>query len=383
MRKIPFLRPGVPHRLPLVSSLAPLSAALLIVFLAVGAARAEEPDLSRIKLPPGFHIELLARGPNARQMALGESTLFIGTRRRGEVYALELRDGGKRAGMLHRLARGLDMPSGVAYRDGSLYVGAISRILRFDDIEAHLDGPPEPVALPMALPSETHHGWKFIGFGPDGKLYVPVGAPCNICDPGDPYASILRMNPDGSDVEIFARGIRNTVGFDWRPGTDELWFTDNGRDWLGDDAPSDELNRADKPGLHFGYPYCHAGTISDPEFGAGHDCADYVPPVRRLGPHVASLGMTFYRGDQFPADYRGDVFIAEHGSWNRSTPIGYRVTRVSLDGAGAPTYEVFAQGWRDGGSAWGRPVDVLEMPDGELLVSDDSFGAVYRIWYGE
>ncbi len=353
--------------------------ALLAVALFASVACAAEPDMSRIRLPPGFAVELLARVPNARQMALGDSTLFVGTRSKGDVYALELKDGGKRAGRLYTLATGLEMPSGVAVRNGALYVAEVSHILRFDDIEKRLADPPEPVVLPARFPEDEHHGWKFIAFGPDGKLYVPVGAPCNICDAGDPYASILRLNPDGSDLEIFARGIRNTVGFDWQPGTDVLWFTDNGRDWLGDERPPDELNRAERPGLHFGYPYCHGGTIADPEFGREHPCADYVPPVRNLGPHVAALGMAFYRGDGFGAEYKGDIIIAEHGSWNRTAPIGYRIMRVSLKNPGVPTYEVFAEGWLSGRTAWGRPVDVLEMPDGALLVSDDLSGAVYRI----
>jgi glucose/arabinose dehydrogenase len=358
-----------------------LTAILILGQLAFGACAAES-ELSQIELPPGFSIELFANVPNARQMALGERTLFIGNRRGDKVYALELLDGNTRAGALHVITSGRNMPNGVAFKDGALYVAEVSRVLRFDGIESRLSKPPEPVVLPAEFPSDASHGWKYIAFGPDGKLYVPVGAPCNICDAGDPYSTIWRMNPDGTGMEIFARGVRNTVGFAWQPKTDILYFTDNGRDWMGDDQPPDELNRAPQAGLNFGYPYCHGGDLLDPEFGAGHSCADYVAPIRKLGPHVAALGMKFYRGVQFPVDYKGDILIAEHGSWNRSVPIGYRVMRVSLDGPGAPTYEVFAQGWLQNGSAWGRPVDVLELPDGSILVSDDLAGAIYRIRYG-
>jgi glucose/arabinose dehydrogenase len=269
-------------------------------------------------------------------------------------------------------------------REGALYVAEIGRILRFPDIEARLETPPEPEVVTGAYPEDRSHGWKFIAFGPDGLLYVPVGAPCNVCAPEEPiYASITRIRPEGSAPEIFARGIRNTVGFDWHPETGELWFTDNGRDWLGDDQPPDELNRAPEPGMHFGFPHCHAAGIPDPEHGGpAHPCDRFTPPVQVLGPHVAALGMRFYTGEQFPEEYRNQIFIAEHGSWNRSEPLGYRVTLVRLEGDRAVSYETFAEGWLQGGNAWGRPVDVLVMPDGALLVSDDHGGAIYRITYG-
>lgn len=341
-------------------------------------------QLERIKLPPGFRIAMYADNvPGARSMALGDKgTLFIGTRE-DVVYAVTDSDGDARADKVRVIARGLEMPNGVAFRDGSLYVAEVSRVIRFDGIENALDDPPEPVVVNASFPGDTHHGWKFIRFGPDGKLYVPVGAPCNSCEPGDPFGTILRMAPDGGGLEVYARGIRNTVGFDWQPGTDELWFTDNGRDWLGDDMPPDELNRATKPGMHFGFPYFHGGDIPDTEFGEGRDPKVYTPPEAKLGPHVASLGMRFYTGSMFPDKYRGNVFIAEHGSWNRTRPIGYRVTTVSVKGDRAVDYKVFAEGWHRGGNAWGRPVDVQVMPDGALLVSDDRAGAVYRISYGE
>lgn len=356
-------------------------ACLLALFAAV--ALAGELPLDRIELPPGFRIELLARVPNAREMALGDDRLlFVGSMDAGKVYALELNDR-YRAGKLHIVASGLRMPVGVAWRNGSLYVSAVNRILRFADIARHLDDAPKPAVVRADFPNETAHGWKFIGFGPDGWLYVPVGAPCNICAPDpDRFAVITRMKPDGSQLETFARGIRNSVGFDWHPATHELWFTDNGRDWLGDNRPPDELNRAPRAGLNFGYPYCHGGTIPDPEFGAGHPCAKFTPPVQNLGPHVAALGMRFYTGNQFPAEYRNAIFIAEHGSWNRSSKVGYRVSVVKLDGDRPTSYAPFASGWLQGESAWGRPADVLVLPDGSLLVSDDHAGAIYRIRYG-
>jgi glucose/arabinose dehydrogenase len=337
--------------------------------------------LERIRLPPGFVIETVARVPNARAMAWGErGTLFVGSTDAGKVYAVTLAAGGA---VVRTIASGLREPAGVAFRDGALYVSAVSRILRYPGIESRLDDPPAPVVVSEAFPHDGHHGRKFIAFGPDGKLYVPVGAPCNVCAP-DPerYALISRMNPDGTGLEVVARGVRNSVGFDWHPQLKEMWFTDNGRDNLGDDVPPDELNRAARPGQNFGFPYCHGGTIPDPEFGAQHACSEFVPPAKALGPHVASLGMRFYTGSQFPAAYRNQVFIAEHGSWNRSRKTGYRVTLVRLDANGkAISYEPFAEGWLDGQIAWGRPADVLVAPDGSLLVSDDAAGAIYRIRY--
>lgn len=355
---------------------------LLAAALNGHAAATNALPLQQLKLPPGFSIELLARVPNARQMTLGAGrVLYVGTMSEGKVYAVPL-DGNWRAGEPRVVAQGLDLPVGVAWRDGSLYVSAVSRILRFDRIDQQLDKPPAPVVIKSDLPTEKHHGWKYIAFGPDGWLYVPVGAPCNICAPDpDRYAAILRMKPDGSQAQTFARGVRNTVGFDWHPTTHELWFTDNGRDMLGDDAPPDELNRAPRAGLHFGYPYCHGGTISDPEFGKQHGCSEFTPPVQPLGAHVASLGMRFYASTQFPEAYRNQVFIAEHGSWNRSKKSGYRVTLVTLDGNRATSYTPFITGWLQGEAAWGRPVDLLVLPDGSLLISDDYAGAIYRVRY--
>jgi len=281
------------------------------------------------------------------------------------------------------VADGLNSPNGVAFRGGALYVAEISRVLRFDHIEADPGHPPAPVVVNSSFPTDAHHGWKYIAFGPDGRLYVPVGAPCNICEQEDPrYASIMRMAADGSGLEIFARGIRNTVGFDWHPATQVLWFTDNGRDWMGDDLPPDELNRAPEKGMHFGFPYCHGGNIADPDYGKARACSEFQPPAIQLGPHVAALGMKFYTGRMFPDEYRNQIFIAEHGSWNRTVPIGYRISLVRLEKNRVVDYTVFAQGWLQEDRAWGRPVDVLIMPDGALLVSDDRAGAIYRIRYG-
>lgn len=348
-------------------------------------ACARELPLETIKLPAGFRISIYADNvPGARSMALApDGTLFVGTRG-DKVYALPNRDGGHKADAVMTLLKGLDTPNGVAFRDGALYVAETSRILRYDDIAARLRNPPKPVVVTDGLPRDAHHGWKFIRFGPDGRLYVPVGAPCNICEP-DParYAAIFRLNADGSGLEQYARGIRNTVGFDWQPKTGALWFTDNGRDWLGNDAPPDELNRAPRPGLHFGYPYCHGRAIADPEFGGKRSCAEFTPPMRELGAHVAALGMRFYTGAMFPEPWHGRIFIAEHGSWNRIPPLGYRLTTARIERDRVVAYEVFAEGWLNGMIAWGRPVDVQVMPDGALLVSDDKAGVIYRISHGQ
>ncbi|CAB3804044.1 hypothetical protein LMG28614_05942 [Paraburkholderia ultramafica] len=357
------------------------AAAMLLAGQAVSAVAAL--PLERIKLPPGFHIEVLSDAvPGARAMALSpKGILYIGSFD-GPVYALELQN--DRVTGRHVLASGLQSPVGVAWRDGALYVSAVSKILRFDAIDTHLNDPPKPAVVIDTLPTETQHGWKFIAFGPDGKLYVPQGAPCNVClKDRDRFAMIGRMDPDGSHYEVVARGIRNSVGFAWHPVTHELWFTDNGRDLMGDDVPDDKLNRAAHAGMDFGFPYCHGGDTPDPEFGKDHPCSAFTPPVAKLGAHVAALGMRFYNGSMFPPAYRNNIFIAEHGSWNRSKKIGYRVMRVIAgpDGGNA-RQEVFAEGWlQPGENVWGRPADVLPLPDGSLLISDDYAGAIYRVTY--
>ena len=354
---------------------------ILLLGASLNVAAAASPlPLSNIKLPPGFEISLFATVPNARQMALGKNTLFVGSREAGKVYAIPLQ--GARAGAPRVIAEDLKLPVGVAFHQGDLYVSAVSRILRLRGIEARLDSPPKPETVTSQYPTDTHHGWKFIAFGPDNKLYVPVGAPCNICAPNpERFANITRLDVKTGKIEVVARGVRNSVGFDWHPLTRELWFTDNGRDMLGDDIPPDELNRLDQPGRHFGYPYCHGGTIPDPEFGPTQACNKFTPPAQNLGAHVAALGMRFYTGKQFPSAYKNAIFIAEHGSWNRARKSGYRISVARLVDQRVVAYEPFATGWLQGETAGGRPADVLVMPDGSLLVSDDLAGAIYRIAY--
>ena len=358
--------------------------ALLAVCLQpVQAADPLAEKLDLIRLPPGFEISVFAAGvENARQLALGpQGTVFAGSRKAGKVHAVTDPDRDYVANRVYLIDEDLEMPSGLEFRSGSLYVGELDRILRYDDIENRLEQPPEPVVVTDALPDKTHHGWKYLRFGPDGMLYVPIGAPCNVCDEAG-FAQIRRLQADGSGMEVFAEGVRNSVGLAFHPDTGDLWFTDNGRDLLGDDLPGDELNHAPQPGLHFGYPYCHQGDSLDPEFGRGKSCADYRAPALTLGAHVAALGLAFYTGEQFPAEYRGQLFIAQHGSWNRSEKVGYNVLLVRFDDTGAVAgSEVFASGWLQGQENWGRPNDVLQMPDGSLLVADDQADAIYRIAY--
>jgi glucose/arabinose dehydrogenase len=336
-----------------------------------------------IKLPPGFAIEKYADVPGARSITTTENGIVIvGTRDKGVVYAVVDNNNDMKADEVIVIAEGLNNPNGVAVLDGDLYVAEISRILKFVDIENNYRSKPQYQVVFDDYPTDKHHGWKFIRFGLDGKLYVPVGAPCNVCYRDEEiYSTITRLNPDGTDFEIFAHGVRNTVGFDWHPETNELWFTDNGRDLMGDNIPPDELNRASQPGQHFGFPFFHGNDIKDPEYAEGKKPTDYVRPVQTLGPHVAALGMRFYTGTMFPEDYRNQIFIAERGSWNRSEKIGYRVTLVRLEGNKAVSYEPFAEGWLQGESVSGRPVDVEVMQDGSLLVSDDFAGMIYRISY--
>lgn len=362
-------------------------------------------DLSRIKLPVGFSISVYAPGiSNARSLALSPGgTLFIGTRQKDHIYAVRDLDDDGIADQVFHIGRSLEVPNGVAFKDGALFVAEVSRIIRYDNIEALLDEAVNvtdgtksagnltrydlskidiSAVVTDQLPSDRHHGWRYIAFGPEGKLYVPIGAPCNVCNRGDPYATISRMNPDGSDFEIVARGVRNSVGFDWHPESGDLWFSDNGRDNLGDDIPPDEINRLRGPEGHFGFPFVHAGTILDPEFGQEQTPTDLQAPVQLLGAHVAPLGIEFYTGASFPEAYRGLLFVTEHGSWNRSSKVGYRIATLRVDPDSlSPVYTSFAEGWLTGELAWGRPVDVEMMFDGSLLVSDDLAGVIYRIAY--
>ena len=347
--------------------------------------KSRELPLDRVKLPPGFKIEIFAEVDNARSLAVSPSGIvFAGNRNGDKVYAVQDSDGDFKADKKWVVATGLNSPNGVAFKDGDLYVAEISRILKFPDIEKKLNNPGRPEVVADDYPTETHHGWKYIAFGPDGKLYIPVGAPCNICDSDEEiFASITRMNADGTGREIYAHGVRNTVGFTWHPESKELWFTDNGRDMMGDNIPDCELNRAPEQGLHFGYPYCHAGSVKDPEFGGKRPCSEFVPPVQKLGPHVAPLGLKFYTGKMFPDAYRNQVFIARHGSWNRSKKSGYDLTMVKIENNKSQGVQTFASGWLDDASqkAWGRPVDVLMLDDGSMLVSDDTGNVIYRISY--
>ena len=354
-----------------------------------GGMAGATPQLSKLTLPPGFAIAVYAEGvQGARSMALApDGTLFVGTRG-NKLYAVTDANKDNVADKVVELGSNLRTPNGLAFKDGSLFVGELNRIVRFDNVlEAVRAGSGSgltPKVVLDGLPSETMHGWKDLVFGPDGYLYYQIGAPCNICDRGDPFASIWRVRPDGTGNEVFARGVRNSVGMAWHPDTKELWFTENGRDMLGDERPNDELNHAARAGLHFGYPYCHEGTIADPEFGTAHPCSNYEPPAQRLGPHVAALGLKFYTGSMFPAEYRNRLFIAQHGSWNRTAqagPIGYRIMTATIENNRVVKYEPFAEGFLQGRQAWGRPVDLLQMPDGSLLVSDDTAGAIYRIAY--
>jgi glucose/arabinose dehydrogenase len=346
----------------------------------------DDPRLSQLKVPEGFKISFFAVDvDNARSMALGDKgTVFVGNRQGKNVYALVDADNDGVAEKKYTVASGLKSPNGVAFHNGSLYIAEISKIWRIDNIESTLDDPAKPVIVSDSFPTAEHHGWKYIAFGPDGKLYVPVGAPCNICDDNEKdkrFSSITRMNPDGTGFEVYAHGIRNTVGFTWHPQTKELWFTENGRDMLGDNIPPDELNIAVKKDENFGYPYCHANGLADPEFNKGKDCSQFKKPAAALTPHGAALGIKFNSGGMFPEKYRNQAFIAEHGSWNRTQPIGYRVMLATVEGNTVKSYEPFIDGWLKNGEAWGRPVDVLFLKDGSLLISDDHANAVYRVTY--
>lgn len=364
--------------------------------------------LDRIQLPQGFSIDIYAENiENARQMALGDNgTVFVGSRKAGNVYALIDTNHDFKADKKIIVATDLFMPSGIAFHQGSLYVAEVDKIWRYPDIEKSLPTIPKAELVFDKLPNKSHHGWKFIAFGPDGKLYVPVGAPCNVCESELPFASILKLDPDSQltdnqlagsqqtqnqkvgstqqdsmQTTIVAQGVRNSVGFDFHPVTGELWFTDNGRDMMGDDLPDDELNRVSQTGQHFGFPYVHNNNIADPEFTNPEIAKLNTPPALTLGAHVAALGMEFYQGQQFPAEYKNTILIAQHGSWNRSNKVGYRIMKVMLNGNKVSDYSPFATGWLNGEQSWGRPVDVMTLADGSILVSDDFSNAVYRISY--
>lgn len=360
-------------------------AGLIVLFSDCAAFGPGGPaQLNKIKLPPGFKIDFYAADvPGARSLCLSPSGIvFVGSRGEGKVYALLDTNQDARADLVLTIASGLNQPNGVTFFNNSLYVAESHRIIRYDEIEKHLDNPPSPVLIKDSFPPDGEHDWKYLRAGPDGMLYVSVGSPFNVGEPNDSrYATIMRLKPDGSEFQIFAHGVRNSMGFDWQPVTKGFWFTDNGRDWLGENFPPDELNHASKPGEDFGWPYYFGKNVSDPQYGKKAKNRQYTPSVLDLGAHVASLGMRFYTGKMFPAEYQNQIFIAEHGSWNRIVPIGYRLVVAQLQGDSAIGFQVFANGWLQGMTAWGRPVNVLVMPDGALLVSDDKGGAVYRIGY--
>jgi glucose/arabinose dehydrogenase len=374
---------------------ARISPVLIVGALLLMTAPLAGQVASQLTVPPGFQLTVFADSiENPREMVRGPGgTIFVGTLRAGKVHAIVDRDGDHKADRVVLVASGLDQPNGVAFRGNALYVATASQVLRFDDIERRLDAPPRPVVVRDSLPSQDRRGhrWKFIGFGPDDMLYISSGSPCNVCLSPANVAAILRMPADGSSLETYAEGVRNSVGFDWHPESRELWFTDNGRDMMGDDVPNDELNIAPKAGLHFGFPFCHQGDVADPEFGAQRACSTTEPPVQKLGPHVAAIGFKFYTGSMFPERYKNAAIIALHGSWNRSTPSGYRVMAALTDGRKVTAYEPLVDGFLPKGAAGGRgagmaatgrPADVLQLPDGSILVSDDTGNRVIRISYG-
>ena len=344
--------------------------------------------LDSLVMPDGFHMEVYGRVDNARSMAMSpDGTLFVGNKANGSVYALQDRNNDMKADTLYTIAKDLIMPNGIAFKDGALYVAEINKLWRYDAIEDNLYDP-KATLIYDDFPEDSHHGWKYIAFGPDGKLYVPVGAPCNVCETKDDtyYASIISMDADGTNRQIVAKGVRNTVGLTWHPITGEMWFTDNGRDLLGDDSPPCELNRLSEAGQHFGFPYCHAGVLLDPEFGRDKSCENYTSPALKLGPHVAPLGLKFYTGNMFPPSYKNKIIIPEHGSWNRSKNAGHTGHKLSLvteeNGVGIH-YETFVEGFLNKSTniAWGRPVDILVLEDGSILISDDKSGTIYRMSY--
>ncbi|MFC7053523.1 PQQ-dependent sugar dehydrogenase [Hansschlegelia quercus] len=343
------------------------------------ATSADALPTPKLRVPQGFKVETWASDVlDARMMRLGDkgtvfvSSLFVANR----VYAIV--DHGDRR-EVKTIASGLSMPNGLEFRNGALYVATPKQILRYDDIENRLDNPPQPVVVYDKFPGEGPHGWKFLKFGPDGRLYAPVGAPCNICVPDKNHARILSMTADGQDVRTVAEGVRNTVGFDFDPRTGDLWFTDNQRDWISDDMPLDELNHVTKPGQHFGFPYCHSGLMVDPEVGQNRSCREFVSPAALLGPHAAPLGMRFYTGTMFPQQFHDAIFIARHGPWNRAQKGADVAVAYLNDRREVLTVEPFLTGFVENNDYLGRPVDVLVMKDGSLLVSDDHNGAIYRV----
>jgi len=376
--------PALPPGSPLIGRPASEAAAKLapVAPPPIPAAPDKLPT-AKLKVPAGFNIEVYAAGmANARSLAEGDKgTVFVGSRLVDKVYAVVNKDG-KRS--VKVLASGLYRPNGVAFKNGTLYIAELSKVSKIDKVEDVIDNPPKPTMIYDNLPKDEAHGWKFIGIGPDNKLYVPVGQPGNNVLHDDAHGQIRRINLDGTGAEVVALGVRNSVGFDWHPETKQLYFTDNGRDWMSEDVPQDELNRVTKVGEDFGAPYCYQGNIPDPEFGWGHSCSEFTAPVGLMGPHAAALGMRFYTGSMFPKSYKNAIFVARHGSWNRSKKFGGDVAVVKLNKDGTvKSVEPFITGFLEDNKYVGRPVDVLPMKDGSMLVSDDWNGTIYRITYGK
>jgi glucose/arabinose dehydrogenase len=347
------------------------------------ATPADKLPVAKLKLPKNFNLEVYAAGlTNARSLRIGDKgTVFVSTRLLDRIYAITDKNGRKE---VKTLLTGLYRPNGIALHNGTLYIAELSKISKIDDVEDHLDNPPKPTVIYDDLPSDEPHGWKFLTVGPDNKLYFNIGAPCNICMPPPTHAQIRRINLDGSGPEVVARGTRQIVGMDWHPVLKQLYFTENQRDWLSEDLPEDKLNRLTRPGKdNFGYPYCGGGNVLDPQFGWGHSCDEFTPPVARLGPHSAPLGMRFYIGNVFPKEYHNAIFIARHGSWNRSKKVGGDIVVAKLNPDGTvKSVEPFITGFLENNSYIGRPVDLEIMKDGSMLISDDWNGAVYRLTYG-
>jgi len=350
----------------------------------VTAKAVNELQIDKLKVPSGFKIEVWASGMvNARTMTESPNgTIYVGTRFPGNVYAVVTKDGKREVKII---AKGLHRPNGVVFTNGSLYVAELSRIIRYDNIEKNLDNPPAPVVVFDALPKDEPHGWKYLKLSPDGKyLYFQIGTPANIVVPPSTHATINRLNLKTNKMEVVATGVRNSVGMDFHPTTKQLWFTNMGRDWAGEDLPNDTLNRLSKKGMNFGYPFCHQGDWLDPDFGKGRSCDEFEKPELKLGAHVSPIGMSFYNGVQFPKEYKGNIFIAEYGSWNKTKKAGYQVVRVVLDDKNKPVkIEPFVTGWLQGETYWGRPADVHVLKDGSMLISDGEAGAIYRVSYGK
>jgi glucose/arabinose dehydrogenase len=366
---------GRPENNAAASKLAPVPAPPL-------ATAADKVPVNQLKAPKGFNIELYASGmPNARSLALSDKgTVFVGSRLQDKVYAITNKDGKRQ---VHVLVSGLYRPNGVAFKDGTLYIAELSQISKIDNVDDKIDSSPKPVVIYNDLPKDEAHGWKFLAIGPDNKLYFEVGQPGNNVLHDKDHGQLRRINLDGSGAEVIAFGIRNTVGFDWNPVNKQLYFSDNGRDWMSEDLPEDKLNRITQVGQDFGAPYCYQGNIPDPEFGWGHSCSEFVPPILLTGPHSAGLGLRFYTGKMFPAKYKNAIFLARHGSWNRTIKFGGDILVVYLNNDGTvKSSEVFLTGFLQNNNYIGRPVDVMNMPDGSMLISDDWNGAVYRLTYG-